>query len=73
MPIINQSEIEELFRMLEPKIKKSLLQTSQQNRQDLEQDIKVIILTKIRQNVFKDVPGFFEFIGQEAISSENMS
>lgn len=51
--------------MLEPKIKKSLSQISYQYKEDLEQDIKVLILSKLQQNVIRNVPGFFEFIEED--------
>lgn len=59
---LNKTEIEELFHMLEPKIQNSLRETSVKYREDLEQEIKLLILTIIHEKNFNDVPGFFEFI-----------
>ncbi|QSX24144.1 helix-turn-helix domain-containing protein [Priestia megaterium] len=62
---MKNSEIyEEVLEMFEPKIKKSLLNTHFQEREDLEQEIKIKIYEKI--DVLNDmyVPGFFEFIEQ---------
>lgn len=63
--VMSDKEIEKILKLLEPKIKKVLLQTNSQNREDLEQDLLEIIIKKIRSNDIKDVPGFFDFINQD--------
>ncbi|MED4140176.1 helix-turn-helix domain-containing protein [Priestia megaterium] len=63
---MNNNEIyEEVLQMFEPKIKKSLLNTHFQEREDLEQEIKIKIYEKIDVLTEMYVPGFFEFIKQE--------
>lgn len=60
-------ELIKIIELLEPKIKKVLLQTNIQNRDDLEQELKELIIKKISSNDIKDVPGFFDFINQKKI------
>lgn len=58
-------EILKILEMMKPKIKKVLLQTSLQNREDLEQELIELIIKKIKDNSFDDAPGFFEFINKQ--------
>ncbi|MEE3808220.1 MULTISPECIES: hypothetical protein [Lysinibacillus] len=44
-----------------PKIKQCLHQTSYQEREDLEQEIKLKIIEKMATKEFKDTPGFWDF------------
>ena len=72
---VTMSDIEliKIIELLEPKIKKVLLQTNIQNRDDLEQDLKELIIKKISSNDIKDVPGFFDFINQHQKLEGNKS
>ena len=50
------AEIEiELLNILEPKLKSVLQQTSLQNRDDLEQELKIIVLKKIKGRITGDL------------------
>lgn len=56
--------VEELLIHLEPKIRRELFQTSNQNRDDLEQHIKLKILEKKEQINSINAPNLEEFIEQ---------
>ncbi len=64
---MSDKEMIKIIELLEPKIKKVLLQTNIHNRDDLEQDLLELIIKKIRSNEIEDVPGFFDFINQTKI------
>lgn len=53
------------MKALEPKIKRSLRQTGKGNREDLEQELRIIIIKKLKENTLEEVPGFFELFEQE--------
>lgn len=53
---------EEAFRQLQPKINKSLYYTNFQDREDLEQELKMKITECINDDVFDKTPGFWEFV-----------
>lgn len=53
---------EAALKQLHPKIKKSLYHTKPQNREDLEQELKMKITECIHNDVFEQTPGFWEFI-----------
>lgn len=55
-------KIEKVLKELEPKINKSLYYTRFEDRQDLKQELKVKITECIRNNVFEQTPGFWEFV-----------
>ena len=61
---MNENFTEEVIRMLSPKIKSVLRQTSSQNREDLEQELKLLVLIKIKKG-FQDTPSFFEMIKEK--------
>ncbi|MEA0553541.1 hypothetical protein U1P98_06390 [Lysinibacillus irui] len=44
-----------------PKIKQCLHQTSYQEREDLEQEIKLKIIEKLATQEFNDTPSFWDF------------
>ncbi|MBA2174700.1 hypothetical protein H0266_07320 [Halobacillus locisalis] len=50
----------------EPKIKSSLRLTSRENREDLEQELKLHVIHYIRNYKLDDVPGLFELNRQKA-------
>lgn len=58
----SDNNFEEILNLFLPKIKKSLRNTPFQEREDLEQEIKLKIYEKI--DVFNgfSAPGFFDFI-----------
>lgn len=58
------TDVEQALQTLEPKIKKSLSYTKPQNRQDLEQELKMKITECYYKDVFEQPPGFWEFVGR---------
>ncbi|MBB4823178.1 hypothetical protein HNO89_000396 [Sporosarcina luteola] len=60
----NELCLEEIIREFTPKIKKSLSNTSWQEREDLEQEIIIKIYNKYKLLENSPVPGFFEFLSQ---------
>jgi hypothetical protein len=50
------------LQLLEPKIKKSLSQTSYQEREDLEQEIKLKMIEKYHNHKFNEAPKFWDLI-----------
>ncbi|GAB0171913.1 hypothetical protein LSPCS325_53500 [Lysinibacillus sp. CTST325] len=63
--LIVQRFEEEVIEMLKPKIKSVLRQTNPQNREDLEQDLILMVLTAIKEKDFKQIPSFFELMEEE--------
>lgn len=59
---VKKKEIEEILKRFNPQIKKVLKNTSYQEREDLEQEIKVKILEKVNSLNIESPPGFWEFI-----------
>ncbi|KAA6443794.1 sigma-O factor regulator RsoA [Bacillus atrophaeus] len=55
-------EIERLIAGFSPMIKKKLRNTSFQEREDLEQELKIKIFEKADMLLCQEVPGFWEFI-----------
>ncbi|MFB4160206.1 hypothetical protein ACE1TF_09995 [Geomicrobium sp. JSM 1781026] len=49
----NKTELTSVIREIDPKIKKSLYQTSKQYREDLQQDLYVTIITIIKYQKVK--------------------
>lgn len=62
--------IEKIVKIFTPKIKKTLLQTSFQNRNDLEQELILKLINLIKMYDLNEVVGFWEFykITQNKIS-----
>lgn len=60
--LIDQEFQLDVIEMLTPKIKLVLKQTDLQNRDDLEQDIALMIIKAITEKEFKRFPGFFELL-----------
>lgn len=58
---MSENFTEEVIRILPPKIKSVLLQTTLQDRDDLEQELKLLIITKMK-NGFNETPSFFDMI-----------
>jgi len=55
-------DIMEVIKEFTPKIKKSLFNTSYQSREDLEQEIKLKIIEKMRTIHFEDPPSFWSLV-----------
>jgi hypothetical protein len=55
-------QAEEILLEFTPAIKRSLCHTLYQERDDLEQEIKLLILEKIPLLQKMEVPGFWEFL-----------
>ncbi len=60
---MDDTDILKVFHQIEPKLKRVLLQTSQEYRDDLEQELKERIIRIIKKKISYDVPGFFEMLG----------
>lgn len=58
---MRHNEVERALKQLNPKIKKSLYYTKPQDREDLEQELKTKITECFHNDVFEQVPGFWEF------------
>lgn len=59
--IMTRVEKEEFLDMFTPLIKKSLLNVPIQEREDLEQELKLKLLYKLDWLYKQDTPGFWEF------------
>jgi len=64
---MDETEILAILKQLEPKLQSVLFQTSNDCREDLEQDLKERIIKIIKNNINLEVPGFFDFIGEELV------
>jgi hypothetical protein len=64
---IRGEEFQEVITVLSPLIKKALLQTSFENRDDLQQEIYEFILKKIINNTFTETVDFFDLLEKETI------
>lgn len=71
MNIIDEQDISAIIEVIQPKIKKSLFQTSIENREDLEQELMVYSLHIMNNKISRSVPGFFSFFGQSINITEN--
>ncbi|WP_201714528.1 helix-turn-helix domain-containing protein [Rossellomorea arthrocnemi] len=49
-----------VIRTFEPKIKKSLYLTRVENREDLEQELKIKLIRYVRDYSLENVPGLFD-------------
>ncbi len=52
----------EVIELMQPKIKKLLYQTSIGNREDLEQELNLLIITSMKKIKFKNLPSFSKLI-----------
>lgn len=66
-----QNEVfqQEVLDMLKPKIKSVLNQTDIRYREDLEQEISLMVVHVIKEKEFKKITPFFELIEQEIKTS----
>lgn len=62
---MDEIDILAILKQLEPKLQSVLFQTSNDYREDLEQDLKERVIKIIKNNIHLEVPGFFDFIGEE--------
>lgn len=53
-------DVEETIELLKPKIKKELNQTSYSHKEDLEQEILLMIIKTVKEKKFKKPPVFLE-------------
>ena len=53
--------IEKVLNIFKPKIKKTLLQTGSQNRDDLEQELQLKLVNLIKMYDFNQIVGFWGF------------
>lgn len=60
----NPEALSKLLQMFEPKLKRSLLQTSKQDREDLEQELRIKIMEVIYKYDLESTPGYWEFKNQ---------
>lgn len=60
----NEAFQQEVLDMLKPKIKSVLNQTDYKNREDLEQEISLMIILAVKEKQFKKIPTFFELLEQ---------
>lgn len=58
----NKIDSLEVIEMMQPKIKKLLYQTSIDNREDLEQELNLLIITSMEKIKFKNMPSFSKLI-----------
>lgn len=54
--------IELMLEILTPKIKKSIRETDIQHREDLEQELKVIMYKKLKEKENEVIPNFFDIL-----------
>lgn len=54
--------VEKIIELFDPKIKKSLLQTPLQEREDLTQELKIKLFETIVHYDMNEVPGFMGFM-----------
>ncbi|MBC9721086.1 MAG: hypothetical protein H9W82_06945 [Lactobacillus sp.] len=62
---LSEKDIDFIIHRVQPKISASLLQTHPSYREDLEQDLKEMIVQKIKEEkIDSNVPGFFEHLNK---------
>lgn len=64
---MDEIDILSILKQLEPKLQSVLYQTTNDSREDLEQYLKERIIKVIKNNINLEVPGFFDFIGEELL------
>ncbi|KKB75445.1 sigma-O factor regulator RsoA [Bacillus sp. FSL M8-0052] len=62
MNLSNDRDFEEWLETFMPMIRNKLKNTSFQEREDLEQELKIKIYEKADMLLCQDVPGFWEFV-----------
>ncbi|WP_309487694.1 hypothetical protein [Bacillus sp. SD075] len=67
---LSKAELMDLIDSLNPKIKKSLKNTSYQDRNDLEQEIKLKIIESYEKIAAIEAPNFEEFLTEFLIKQK---
>lgn len=62
---MDETDILSILQQLEPKIRSVLFQTSNNDREDLEQDLIERLIKVIKYNINYDVPGFFDLLAED--------
>lgn len=63
---LREKDIEFIIDKVQPKISSSLYQTHPNYRDDLEQELKEMIVQKVKEQTLDyEVPGFFEYLEQK--------
>lgn len=63
---LKDKDIEFIIKKVQPKIASSLSQTSPNHKEDLEQELKEMIVRKIKEGrIDNNVPGFFEYLNSK--------
>lgn len=57
----NKAAMESVIKLFEPKLKKTLYMTNPNDRDDLEQELKMKMVSYIKEYDMNSVPGFWEF------------
>ncbi|ONK21639.1 hypothetical protein BLX87_20690 [Bacillus sp. VT-16-64] len=57
----DEKAVEKVINLFAPKIKKTLLQTDTQNREDLEQELHLKLIHIVKRYDPEDTVGFWEF------------
>ncbi|SDK27930.1 helix-turn-helix domain-containing protein [Sediminibacillus albus] len=60
----NPSALMTILDLFEPKVKRSLYQTEERNREDLHQDLQLKVVEAVLNYDTTTVPGFFDFQSQ---------
>lgn len=68
--IQKQAEVQAIIDQLELKILKHVQQTIYKEREDLMQELKMVIVEKAYKMLDEEPPGFFEFIEREIFKKE---
>ncbi|MDA1476434.1 sigma-O factor regulator RsoA [Bacillus changyiensis] len=62
MSLHEKKDIEKLLETFMPMIKNKLRNTTYQEREDLEQELRIKIYEKVDMLLYQEVPGFWDFI-----------
>ncbi|XJZ27539.1 helix-turn-helix domain-containing protein [Bacillota bacterium Lsc_1132] len=57
----NREAMESVIKLFEPKLKKTLYMTNPNDRDDLEQELKMKMVSYIKEYDTNSVPGFWKF------------
>ncbi|MED4054350.1 helix-turn-helix domain-containing protein [Niallia taxi] len=67
----NPEALEEVIEMFGPKVSKAIAQTSANEKDDLSQELKILLMKCIQLYDLDNVPGFWEF--KDKLSKRNSS
>jgi len=68
--MLHQKSVEQILSSFKYKIKKNLVRVPQQDREDLEQEIKVKIIEKLNEIEFEETKGFWEFVTEDDMAQK---